>query len=232
MQAREFIKLAKMHMPDLIDEVPFHFFRGNLIKPNTQPILQAINFQPSDWDKSDFYLNVFVQPLFVQEEDFVLSIGSRLGDFKQNGASSWNVSERDPREIFKEIEEDIRRYVLPWFKTTESPDKLLALMESGKSNIPRRDRHDKIFRDFQSYQTMSYCALLGGKTKTAISYIEKSIGEIKDSNYDLDKSLVKSCQQMRKLITEKPDVAKKQLLENVRQTTESIKLPKNLFNYE
>jgi hypothetical protein len=112
MKGKEVERLCKRH---ILPELPGFAVKGNLLyRYPLGDLLCAFYFQPSAFDRHGFFLNVFVQPLYMPSVDIMLNFGKRLG-------FNWEFTEGSEREVAIKLLTCIRKEGLPWFKPLETP---------------------------------------------------------------------------------------------------------------
>jgi hypothetical protein len=111
MTTKEFVALEKNllpHLPGFSIRAPLMFL------PPVRETLRGINFEGSSFDKTSFYVTVFVLPLCVPTEHLYFNFGNRVRH--GGGANRWNIDrphlveelgaalERQAREFLRPIE--------------------------------------------------------------------------------------------------------------------------------
>lgn len=119
MKKKEFEAIGKR----LLHELPGFVVKGELlvIRPIGK-ILRGVCFNRSINPRS-FYVEIFVQPLFVPSQYIVLNFGKRLG----GSCHSWNA---DAPNLITEISTALKCEALPFLSCVES---LLDFVEVAKS---------------------------------------------------------------------------------------------------
>lgn len=93
MKVKEFQLLCE----ELLANLPGYRCQGRLLVNTTdEHVLRGFCFEPSDFDRTSFYVNVFFLPLYVPTTHLYFTFGDRLRD---NGGDRWNVD--DPNLIGK-----------------------------------------------------------------------------------------------------------------------------------
>jgi hypothetical protein len=98
MKSKEFEALAKRY---LLPSLPSFGVRGGLLfrKPRDD-LLVGFRFEGSDFDKSQFALWGFVQPLYVPERGIVFTFGKRLGGRPEFW---WRISETNGEQVMSDV---------------------------------------------------------------------------------------------------------------------------------
>jgi hypothetical protein len=156
MTRRAFEKLAREHFLPLLPG--FEVKKGLLFETPIGYLLRGLTYQPSQYDRNALYLSVFVQALYVPEEDLIGTHG-----------------ERTPVLDAKEIEE-MRAFVLgpggrllDQLRTPADLAKCLERREKGHPPDPR------------PLEALAFSQLLSGRTRDAervLDVVETSAREL------------------------------------------------------
>lgn len=113
MKKKELESIGKRLFPDLLEIA----VKGDLLfmRP-IEHVLRGICFDGSI-DPRSFYVEVFVQPLFVPSQQISFNIGWRLRG-KGGGPTSWNA---DSPSLVTELRSALQSEALPFLRRVESP---------------------------------------------------------------------------------------------------------------
>lgn len=87
---------------------------GLLVVQPVKDLLRGVVFEASGSDKGRFYVNVFVQPLFVPVADLPLNLGWRLG----GPSHRWD---RTSPTLMADLQKRFEEEILPFFERVRSP---------------------------------------------------------------------------------------------------------------
>jgi hypothetical protein len=127
-------KLSKRY---LLPALPGFEARKKLVfKPPAKWLLRGFAYETSGSTGRDFYVWVFVQPLYVPVDHLVLSFGKRLG-----GTSRfWSLDEASEEDLMTDVAAAARREGLPFLEQVKEPAQLAELaMDRLHPADPNRD---------------------------------------------------------------------------------------------
>jgi hypothetical protein len=160
MNARVLASLLK----DIQRHVPQSIIKGRLVAlcPYDQ-ILRGVYFATSG-DKAVFFLEAFIQPLYVPAEHFYFNLGVRLKT--ADGRERWRIGQEDmPEDVITAI----HKKGLPFIGPIDTPQKLADWVE-------RMGEMD----DYCFVEARAYSLVAAGDFKRAVRPLERII-EILDS---------------------------------------------------
>src|SRR5437773_1852182 len=102
----------KQYLKYAVAQIPEAFIAGSVLclRP-IDDLLCGLFFDPSGFSADDFYVDVFVQTLFVPHEHIIWPIGFRLKD--EHGGTRWHRDKPDA-EIARQLTDAITRQALPF----------------------------------------------------------------------------------------------------------------------
>jgi hypothetical protein len=112
MTKKEFVALEKNLLPNL----PGFSIRGSLMfLPPVKETLRGFSFEGSSFDKTSFYVNMFVLPLCVPTEYLYFNFGNRVRHGR--GADRWSI---DRPDLLEELGGALKRQALEFLRPIES----------------------------------------------------------------------------------------------------------------
>lgn len=203
MTKKEFEKLGKSFLPELLDYV----VKGDLIfRIPISHILCGITFDGSSFDKNLFFMEVFVQPLYMPPvKHIVLSLGSRIG----GGTHRWDINDN---KLTKELSNGIKREALPFLNKIASPSDIPGAVEKWK-------------KDPFASQAIAYSyARIGDIGKATKAFDELiQLFDVKGV-FQWQIELVEKAKAFKELLLTKPNEAQQQLDSWEAETTKNLKL--------
>ena len=120
MKGRRFEGLATKH---LLPAMSGFDVRGGLIfaRPLIY-LLRGFCCDSSRWDRNEFCIQVFVQPLFVPEVGVAFTLGDRLGEILGKQEQWWTLTDQNEQEVMADVLEHMQRegpVILDKFKTSK-----------------------------------------------------------------------------------------------------------------
>lgn len=97
MRGRNFERLARKYVLPQFPQLEVD--RGLLYARPTDLLLRGIAVDSSAFSGTVFYLNCFIQPLFVPAADFEFPFVLRLRDPRDN-RDGWDLAKREPDDVF------------------------------------------------------------------------------------------------------------------------------------
>lgn len=112
------VALIRQILPDL----PGFIVKKRLLylKP-IRPILRAVYFDASGYSKDWFYINEFVQPLYVPNSHFAFNFGNRIRDSQRK--DGWDLAKP---EIVEEVTSALQERALPFLESIVTVDDFIA----------------------------------------------------------------------------------------------------------
>jgi hypothetical protein len=129
---REFVSLEKSLLP----EFPGFVIKGPLMFiPPAESLLRGISFEGSSFDKTSFYVTVFIMPLCVPMRFLYFNFGSRVR--LRGGGDRWNAGMPN---LVTELSHALKLQAVPFLSRVES---LLHFVDvarefSGNPHTPGR----------------------------------------------------------------------------------------------
>jgi hypothetical protein len=110
MRGRDFERLARKH---LLPQLPgFRLGRGLIYAEPFDYLLRGMSMDSSAFSREDFYLNCFVQPLYVPAEGLRFPFGFRLRD-PRNNHGGWTFTDVTEEEVFAGVLAAIKEQCVP-----------------------------------------------------------------------------------------------------------------------
>ena len=207
MRGRDFEKLSLTY---LLDKLPgFQVRRGLIFATPLTYYIRGYFFDPSGWGRSDFYVNVFVQPLFVPKDGIVLSVGERLG-------AGWTIPESNEAAVM----EDIAKHML------RDGRRLLDKFKTLRDIADRVVAHHKNKHDLYVPEMAAYAAILLDDSKTAAKMFDcaERRFHMDDDRRDWVVALMDRIRMMRRTFEENSSEAKSILHRWRDETAANLKL--------
>ncbi len=110
-------KKAVRNLWSLIDQqFPEYRLKNRLlVRLPVGSILGGVLFEPSAFAKEPFYINIFVQPLYIPSEHLVLSFGERV-------LGKWDYDLSRVQELAGRVSQVIRDQASPFHETFGTPE--------------------------------------------------------------------------------------------------------------
>ncbi len=146
-------------------------------------ILQYIEFQKNGEEEGEYYVNVWIRPLFSD----LKGIGGRITLFAQvptHGGEYWS---EETKTDLKLVRDGIMEFVLPWFEQHAAPRDLINHFENNKNKKMENWTHYDIAMVYlwiQDYEKGAY-------------YLKMAQNQVSDENSPIIKS---SCENILSLI--------------------------------
>ncbi len=214
MNETEVKKYIKKHLSDLITKEKLLLHKRVLILPCKEPLLRAIYFERSGYNKEEIICQWFVQPLFRRDNSPTFSIGNRFG--------GWHtVRESNEGYVFLNIQNDIESIALPVLKKLSSIRSVVDYIIDNN-----------LVNEYRNEETLAYCGVWLNDQKITNKYLEIVENWSRSSAEFIPKWSLKAsadAKRLHELFLKNPAAAKKLLEENVRYTLSHLKLPKGLW---
>ena len=206
MKKKDAEKIGKQLLPNM----PGFQAKGNLVfsRPISH-VLQALYFEGSSYSKEDFYLNIFIFPLFSPEEHLSFNYGERL---QHSMGQGWNT---DMPNLISQLEEAVNSeqaalYLTPINSISEFIQRL-DVINSGSD------------KSLYYYEAMGFAHVLNGETDEAFKNLRK-VEEQANVSSHWQLKLKERSEYFQKLLKENPIQAIKQLEEWEAFTVENLKV--------
>jgi hypothetical protein len=161
MKARELKPLFRNYLAHKLEGFTL---RGRMLyKEPIEYLLRGFSFEPSGFDSGGFYLQVFVQPLYIPFEAVGFFEGQRLG----GGAQYWHVRDNESA-VMGEVTTLMREVGLPFLESVRSPGALARWLEK-KPITPMR------------MEGLAYSLILAGRpqrAKTVLAELQPRLEQI------------------------------------------------------
>ncbi|PCI30224.1 hypothetical protein COB55_00385 [Candidatus Wolfebacteria bacterium] len=110
----------------IIEELVPNFTQKGLliVSPISDGILRGFSFEGSSFNKESFYVDVFVQPLYVPGEVIDFNLGRRI--LGENSSDRWELNEKN---VFEKLFFAIKSQGLP-VVNVETPEALCSWIDS------------------------------------------------------------------------------------------------------
>ena len=120
MKNREFESLSKQY---LLPDMPGYVIKGKLLfRTPIGLILHGFCFEPSEWDKSRFRIEVMVQPLYVTEDHLVFLISHDFGVISEkNKAQQWWNMDNGEKNVMADVRKRMLTVGVKWLSQYASP---------------------------------------------------------------------------------------------------------------
>ena len=102
-----------------------------IVKVPIGHILCGILFEPSAFSKEPFYINVFVQPLYVPSEHLVLTFGIRV-------PGQWEYVPSQIDTVASLVSKGLEAHALPFFLSLATPE---LFYENAREKFPEENIH-------------------------------------------------------------------------------------------
>jgi len=187
MKKKEFETLGRRLLPDL----PGFAVKGELLfaQPIAQ-ILRGVCFDRSI-DTRSFYVEVFVQPLFVPSKHLVFNFGRRLG----GGCRSWNA---DAPDVIAELSAELRRDALPFLSHVESVLDFVEVAKSFSSANPHTPK------------AIAFALARAGQTSQAVEVLDQLLSQL-DLNVAWQREIADQAKALKAKLVTNPIEAQQQL---------------------
>jgi len=124
MTTKEFVSLEK----NLLTELPGFAIKGPLMFiPPAKRLLRGISFEGSSFDKTSFYVAMFVMPLCVPTSYLYFNFGNRVR--RKEGADRWNMGGMP--NVVTELGSALKLQAMPFLSRVES---LLDFVDEARSS--------------------------------------------------------------------------------------------------
>ncbi|GEM_PF-7104002 len=202
-------------------ELPDYCNKGGLIYYNNLDYyLKGLWFESSSFSAETFTIEVFIQPLVIPADGYILNIGSRLGVLDDRRDIWWTYSKEKETEIVKDIMHRIKRDAQPFFNKFSTPVDFINTYHINRLSV--KDRY--------KYETYIYFLVLLGNYTEAEMKIPRFYNHLEKLMNDYP-YLLPVCDRLNKLLTlliQKDYKSALDLVESYRMfTLESL----NLFNH-
>jgi hypothetical protein len=190
MKKKQFIAIEKQLLPS---------FPGFTIKESTMlltpqgEILRGIDFDPSGFDKKEFYVHVFVLPLYVPAKDLYFNYGKRIK--RPDGRERWDSDEPD---LVPWLTASLQRQAIPYLSSTKS---VVEFIELAKS-LPSGNPHTSL--------AIAFSLARANRVAEAIEALNQFPSQL-DLNVGWQVELGKQAKTLRSKLVESPAEAQRQL---------------------
>jgi hypothetical protein len=208
MKAKETEKLLRKLLPHL----PGFAVKGRLLfLCPIHHLLRGLSLSPSGFDKSTFYVECFIQPLYVPKEYIVLSVGKRLG------GGGWDYRPDTESELINRLLVVIAQEGVPFLRSAESPLQYaeLASQTSGPNNP-------------HVLQAKAYALVLADRPAEALEVLARLRESINNSTDTRDwlQDILRQANEFEELLIQSPEKAKEQLHKWEAYTLNNLRLRK------
>jgi hypothetical protein len=157
-------------------------------------------------DPRRFYVEVFLQPLFIPAEHLVLNCGWRLG----GGAHTWDA---DSPTLTHDLSSELLRHAVPFLKAVESPrDVAVAARATGKT------------ADAVVLQFIAYAFARAGNVAESLQAFDQLLSLLAPDARPYVREWFRQEQELKALLAAAPDEAQRRLLAWERQTKGALRL--------
>ena len=158
MKSREMERLSIKY---LLPHLPEYRAKGSLLYAEpVEHLLRGFVFESSEFDPTAFFVNVFVQPLYVPAESYVLDFGDRLG----GGAKRWRPTAGQEGKVMGDVLGEIRRKGLPFLDQIRTPADLALVASTKAQKAPNNPR---------ILEVEAYSLVLAGRYRDARTVLER-----------------------------------------------------------
>lgn len=148
MRQREFENLARVY---LMDALPgFQVWKGLILKTPVRHLLRGFCYEPSSFSRERFYVDVFVQPLFVPCDHIVLSTGGRMGP-------GYDWTPETEAQVMAKVRKVMIREGLPLIKAHDTVERYCK----------RLRQKARRYRDPHNQEAAAYACILLNKPRAA-----------------------------------------------------------------
>ncbi|MBN1971953.1 MAG: hypothetical protein JW870_21555 [Candidatus Delongbacteria bacterium] len=111
----------------------FIHFKNLIIREPIKEILQGFCFEKSPHDKNGFYLWVFVQPIFIENDNIVLTFGKRIKN--KNGNEWWSINKENENYIIQNLNTVFENEGFNYLNQTGSLNKFFNYFRDCQTNL-------------------------------------------------------------------------------------------------
>lgn len=203
MKKKEFEKIGNQILANL----PGFAVKGELLL--MQPLghmLRGVCFNRSINPRS-FYVEIFLQPLFVPLQHIAFNIGWRLR--KQDGKfESWDA---DAPNLIEDLIESLKHEMLPFFSRIYTfQDMAIAIGSIHKIKGPVPKLIVGTSRDSYVLQAFAFALAFGGEVEQACNALDRLLGLL-NVKIPWQLEMANRAQMMKSLLISNPAVARNQL---------------------
>ncbi len=203
MKTTEIATFAKSLLPNLPG---FAAKRQMLLMRPVGHTLRAIFFDRSVSPRG-FYVQVFIQPLFVPAGHVTFNVGWRLG----GGSHIWNV---EPLGLISDLDAALKREALPFLSSVQSPQDVARAAASLQKSA-----------DPYVQQAIAYAFARGGEVQQAVAALTQLVGmlNLKDQ-YPWQQEMQRRAEVLKAELQGNPPVAQQRLESWEVETTKQLGL--------
>lgn len=203
MRNQDFARIHSLILPMLVG---FKSHKSLMFLSPVDSVLRAIDFDPSGWDESAFYVEVFIMPLYVPHDYISFLFGKRIN----NSGLGWS---RDTPDLIERLHEQIKAKALPYLDATRTPlDLANNMMNLGfhNANVPH---------------AIAFSLAKAGEHDRAAALIDSFLPKMSVAR-DWEQRIHDQCSAFRDLLVRDPAAAHRQLLAWEDYTVDKLGLQK------
>jgi hypothetical protein len=204
-------RLARKH---LLPVLPGFDVRRSLVyRRPLGHFLCGLSFDTSSFTGSRFFVEAFVQPLFVPEQGLWFTFGFRLGD------DFWDLDEDNPDLTFAAIAEEASRRAVPLFDELADLDRFCTLVPEWATARPRKLDSLGSLDDPVVTEALGYAEILRGRKNEGLRLLDETIASEREGGEYAHEERIENAQQVLDRVNELGLEAGQALLEEWRAAT-------------
>lgn len=190
MTNKQFVALEK----ELLSSLPGFSIRGSLMfLPPVEELVRGFSFEGSSFDKTSFYVSVFVLPLCVPTEYLYFNFGNRVRHGR--GADRWSI---DRPHLLEELGAALKGQALEFLR----PIELLYDFVKVAKSFPLSNPHTR--------QAIAYALIRVGEFKKGASVLNELLRQL-DLKSDWQREMAERAESLRGKLILNPAEAQRQL---------------------
>lgn len=154
-------EIKRLSTKYLLPHLPEYLVKGSLLYAQpVEQLLRGFVFESSGFDRTAFYVWVFVYPLYVPAPDIPLTFGERLG----GGAKRWRPIAGQEGQVMGEILLEMRSKGLPFLDQVRTPADLASVASAKAPSAPNNPH---------ILEAEAYSLILAGRYRDARMVLER-----------------------------------------------------------
>jgi hypothetical protein len=190
MTNKQFVALEK----ELLSSLPGFSIRGSLMfLPPVEELLRGFSFEGSSFDKTSFYVSVFVLPLCVPTAHLYFNFGDRVRHGR--GADRWSI---ERPHLVEELGAAVRRQAQEFLRPVESLKDFVRVAKSFSLNNPH------------TRAAIAFSLIRIGEFKKGASVLNELLRQL-DLKSDWQREMAERAESLRGKLILNPTEAQRQL---------------------
>ncbi len=181
MTTKEFVSLEKSLLPEL----PGFAVKGPLMFiPSAEGLLRGISFEGSSFDKTSFYVTVFVMPLCAPTKHLYFNFGNRIRH--KEGADRWHM---EMPNLVTELSSALKLQAMPFLSRVGSLLDFVGVAKSFSAS------------NLNTPKAIAFALARAGQTSQAVEVLDQLLSQL-DLNVAWQREIADQAKALRgKLVT-------------------------------